>query len=146
MFYTRRMGMDIHYPPPPKHGYLYWGVLKLDYSASVEIDEKAFTLVDDDGARFDMLFSFPFEKGMAYPNGHHFHDVKVVQDRSEAKLYADVDSISDRFIVFANKSDAMAIGELTSSHIKSITIPDDAEIIPAILFGKRCYLVNKMEV
>ena len=146
MFYTRRMGMEIHYPPPPRGDYMYWGALELDYSMSTKI-KSAYILVNKDGSRFDKLFDLPLEKGINMPNGADFHTVKVRQpDRSA--IMAETEDISDRFIVVRSKKVASELAEILIGKFKviKVNISSDAEVIGAWMYGREVYLVTKLEV
>ena len=144
MFYTRRMGMEIHYPPPPRGDYMYWGALELDYSMPTDI-KSAYILTNEDGSRFDKLFDFPLEKGINYPHGEDFHTVKVRQpDRSA--IMADTTDISDRFIVVRNLVIAKELSEILIGDFKilKVKIPSNTEIIGAWMYGRNVFLVKEI--
>ncbi len=146
MFYTRRMGMEIHYPPPPRGDYMYWGALELDYSIPIKV-KSAYILTNEDGSRFDKLFDFPLERGINYPNGADFHTVKVRQLNRSA-IMAETEDISDRFIVVRNQKTAVELAEILIGEFKilKIKIPQDAEVIGGWMYGRNVYLVTKLEV
>ena len=145
MFYTRRMGMEIHYPPPPCGDYLYWSALELDYSLPTDI-ESAYILTNEDGSRFDKLFDFPLERGINHPHGEDFHTVKVRQLNRSA-IMAKTEDLSDRFIVVRNQKTAVELSEILIGNFKivRVKIPQDVEVIGGWMYGYKVFLTNKIE-